>query len=68
MKAGYSIAQVAKQLGVSSRTIRRRVREGIIPAKSYGPSSTRIDRDTLIKLKAHGINGMPAAASYGYRS
>lgn len=32
----------------------------IIPAKSYGPSSTRIDRDTLIKLKAHGINGTPA--------
>lgn len=68
MKSGYSIAQVAKQVGVSSRTIRRRVDEGIIPAKSYGPKSTRIDRETLLKLKAHGINGMPTAASYGYRS
>jgi excisionase family DNA binding protein len=68
MSTGYSIAQVAKQVGVSTQTIRRRVREGIIPAKCFGPKSTRIDRDTLLKLKAHGINGMPAAATYGYRS
>jgi excisionase family DNA binding protein len=66
MKHGYSIAQVAKQLGVSSATIRRRVNEGIIPAKVFGPKSTRIDRETLIALKNHGINGMPKAATYGY--
>jgi excisionase family DNA binding protein len=67
MKPGYSIAQVAKQVGVSSQTIRRRVREGIIPAKRYGPSTTRIDRATLIQLKTHGINGMPEAKALGYR-
>ena len=67
MKSGYSIAQVAKQVGVSYQTIRRRVKDGIIPAKSYGPSTTRIDRDTLLRLKAHGINGMPEAKALGYR-
>ena len=67
MKSGYSIAQVAKQVGVSSQTIRRRVREGIIPAKCFGPKSTRIDRATLLKLKAHDVNGMPAAKALGYR-
>lgn len=67
MKSGYSISEVAEKLGVSSRTIRRRVNEGIIPAKSFGPRSTRIDRETLIKLKTHGIKGMPNAVAYGYR-
>lgn len=68
MSHGYSIAQVAKQLGVSSATIRRRVNEGLIPAKVYGPKSTRIERETLVTLKAQGINGMPKAAEYGYRA
>jgi len=68
MKSGYSIAQVAKQVGVSYQTIRRRVKDGIIPAKTYGPKSTRIDRKTLIELKAHGLNGMPEAKALGYHS
>ncbi len=68
MKTGYSIAQVANALGVSSQTIRRRVKEGIIPAKSYGPGCTRISRDTLKTLKEHGLQGLQAAQTYGYRS
>lgn len=68
MQAGYSIAQVAKQVGVSYQTIRRRVEDGIIPAKKFGPKTTRIDRATLNQLKAHGLNGLPQAQSYGYRS
>lgn len=67
MKAGYSIAQVAARVGVSYRTIKRRVDEGIIPATRYGPKTTRISGKTLRDLVAHGINGMPSAVRYGYR-
>ena len=58
VSTGYSIAQVAKQVGVSSQTIRRRVREGIIPAKCFGPKSTRIDRETLHPLIRHPATGL----------
>jgi len=60
MATGYSIAQVAKECGVSYRTIKRRVDEGLIPAKRYGPKTTRIDRTTLIRLKQQGISGLTA--------
>lgn len=56
MKTGYSIAQVAKLCGVSYRTIKRRVDEGEIPARRYGPKTTRIDRNTLLRLKAKGLS------------
>ena len=68
MKPGYSIAQVAKQVGVSYQTIRRRIEDGIIPAKKFGPKTTRIDRATVIKLKTHGLNGMPEAKALGYHA
>lgn len=67
MRHGYSIAQVAKQIGVSYRTVKRRVDEGIIPAKRYGPKTTRIEAATLRLLKLHGIGGLPSAMAYGYR-
>lgn len=57
MQGGYSIAQVAQQCGVSYRTIKRRVDEGLIPARRYGPKTTRIDRTTLIRLKQYGLGG-----------
>lgn len=66
MKHGYSIAQVAKQVGVSYRTIRRRVNDGLIPALSYGEKTTRISRETLQRLKTHGLQGMPDAKRLGY--
>ena len=66
MKHGLSIAQVAKQIGVSYRTLKRRVDEGIIPAKSYGPKTTRIDRAIVNQLKAHGINGLASSIAHGY--
>jgi len=68
MQPGYSIAQVAKQVGVSYRTIKRRVEDGIIPAKKFGPKTTRIDRATLNQLKAHGLNGLPQAKALGYHA
>jgi excisionase family DNA binding protein len=61
MVSGYSIAQVAKECGVSYRTIKRRVDEGLIPAKRYGPKTTRIDRPTLIRLKQEGLSGLASA-------
>jgi excisionase family DNA binding protein len=61
MRSGYSIAQVAKECGVSYRTIKRRVDEGVIPAKRYGPKTTRIDRTTLIQLKQQGLSGLATA-------
>jgi excisionase family DNA binding protein len=61
MRSSYSIAQVARECGVSYRTIKRRVDEGLIPAKRYGPKTTRIDRTTLIRLKQEGLNGLASA-------
>jgi len=61
MENGYSIAQVARECGVSYRTIKRRVDEGVIPAKRYGPKTTRIDRTTLIRLKQQGLNGLASS-------
>jgi len=66
MHHGYTIAQVARQCGVSYNTIARRIKDGIIPAKRFGPKSTRIDRETLLRLKQHGLNGLPEAKSLGY--
>lgn len=66
MKNGYTIAQVGKILGLSARTIKRRVTDGIIPAKCYGPKSYRIEGRTVVQLKKFGINGMPGAKAHGY--
>jgi predicted site-specific integrase-resolvase len=68
MRNGYTIAKVGKLLGVSARTIKRRVSEGIIPAKCYGPKIYRIESSTVVKLKRYGINAMPEAKAHGYRT
>lgn len=63
----YSTATVAKRLGVSYATIHRRVKEGLIPAVRLGPKTTRISRETLQRLEAKGLAGLPEAKAYGYR-
>lgn len=68
MRNGYTIAQVAKVLGLSARTIKRRVTEGIIPAKCYGPKIYRIESKVVVQLKRFGINGMAEAKAHGYRT
>lgn len=61
MKRGYSIRQVADEVGVSYRTIKRRVDAGLIPAKRFGPKTTRIERKTVIALKNYGLAGIAGA-------
>jgi len=68
MSNGYSTAAAAKVLGISYATLHRRVKEGLVPAIQLGPKTTRISRETLSKLKAHGLSGLPEAKAHGYRS
>jgi excisionase family DNA binding protein len=62
MQKSYTILETAKQCNVSYRTIKRRVDANLIPALRYGPKTTRITRETVLKLKAYGLNGLPVSA------
>lgn len=42
-----SMEDAARYLGVSSRTIRRRIADGTIPAKRFGPRLVRVDMTAL---------------------
>lgn len=68
MSTGYTTAAAAKILGVSYATLHRRVKEGLVPVTKLGPKTTRISRDTLSRLKSHGLAGLPEGKAHGYRS
>lgn len=47
----YSIAEVARLMGTSERTIRRWIAEGILRAYRYGPRVVRIDEGDLLAMR-----------------
>jgi hypothetical protein len=56
MTSNYRVSQVASRLGISVATLNRRINEGLVPAKVYGPKTRRITRETFIRLQQYGLN------------
>ncbi|BDD83454.1 hypothetical protein TPB0596_32170 [Tsukamurella pulmonis] len=52
MQKYLSISQAAQQLGVSERTIRRRVADGTLRARRFGPRLIRIEAAALDEVMA----------------
>lgn len=52
-----SIEEAARYLGVSNRTIRRRITDGTIKAQKFGPRLIRVDMTSIDE------NGRPLAWS-----
>jgi len=42
-----TMEEAARYLGVSAKTIRRRITDGSIRAKKFGPRTIRVDMDSL---------------------
>lgn len=42
-----TMEEAARYLGVSAKTIRRRITDGTIRAKKFGPRVIRVDMDSL---------------------
>lgn len=42
-----TMEEAARYLGVSAKTIRRRITDGTIRAKKFGPRTIRVDMDSL---------------------
>ncbi len=57
MTRDYTVSEVAKRLRISVSTLNRRINDGLIPAKIYGPKTRRITRETLVRLMQYGLNG-----------
>lgn len=45
-----TIQQAAEAIGVTDKTIRRRISEGTLLAYRVGPRAIRVDRDSLLTL------------------
>jgi excisionase family DNA binding protein len=56
-----SIAAAAEHLGVSERSIRRWIAEGLLPAYRVGPTLIRLDLDDVDKLARRIPTGGDAA-------
>ena len=45
-----SISDAAKELGVSTETVRKKIRSGTWPFYKLGPKTTRIDPEEILAL------------------
>lgn len=58
MSEYLTVKQAAEQLGVCSRTVRRRVADGSLPAVRVGPHLVRVRADDIVRL----VRPIPSAS------
>lgn len=63
---GWSVAEMAAGIGVSHDTITRRIKDGTIPVKVFGPKIVRIPNEVARALIEHGFHGLPAWVQQHY--
>jgi excisionase family DNA binding protein len=52
------VSQLARELGVHPRTVKRRIQEGFIEARQFGPRTWRITAAEARRVKMYGLNGI----------
>jgi excisionase family DNA binding protein len=55
LPALVSVSEIAEATGLSTKTVRRLIAAGKLPAVRLGPRSLRVERETVLELLREGV-------------
>jgi excisionase family DNA binding protein len=55
LPALVSVREIAEATGLSTKTVRRLIAAGKLPAVRLGPRSLRVERETVLELLREGV-------------